>query len=100
MHVEEVDERDSSWENGESRFRVYSFESPGMATATYDLTGTDVEEAIRWAENAAGADLLFSIALVHDEVLREAGRRTGVCLDPRHRRQRREPDSARGSSSR
>lgn len=78
MDVKEVDERDSSWEIGEPRFRVYLFLPPHMATATYDLTGTDVVGAIRWAQDAAGSKLLFSIALVHDEVLGEGGRERGL----------------------
>lgn len=78
VEVEKVDERDSSWEVGEARFRVYLFRPPDMATATYDLTGIDVDEAVSWAQHAAGRDLLFSIALVHDEVLRDAGRERGL----------------------
>lgn len=78
MDVEEVDERDSSWEVNAPRFRVYLFRPPHMATTTYDLTGTDVEGAIRWAADRAGSDLLFSIALVHDESSREGGRERGL----------------------
>ena len=67
MYVEEVDERDSSWEVGEPRFRVYLFRPPDMATATYDITGVDVEGAVSWAEQAAGSQFLYSVAVVHDD---------------------------------
>ena len=49
-----------------------------MAVTTYDLTNTDVEAAIRWAGDQAGSELLFSIALVHDESSREGGRERGL----------------------
>lgn len=78
MEVDDVDERDSSWEVNDPVFRVYLFRPPHMATTTYDLTGTDVEGAIRWAADRAGSDLLFSIALVHDESSREAGGERGL----------------------
>lgn len=75
--VELVDERDSTWEDDEPRFRVYIFydrpPSHGVsatgqyrATATYDLVGFDVLEVLRWAQERAGDDALYAVALVSD----------------------------------
>jgi hypothetical protein len=68
MHVEPVDERDSSWEERRPRFRVYLFAGPGpgFSTETYDLTDVDIQEATAWAATEAGPDRRFSIALVWD----------------------------------
>lgn len=53
VHAVAVDERDSSWENHQPTFRVClhdsSSDSTAGATATYDLTGADVLQAIDWA---------------------------------------------------
>jgi hypothetical protein len=64
--VEPVDERDSSWEDHRPRFRVYLFEGggPGFRTSTYDVTGGEVIEVLAWAEEQAGADGLYAVALV------------------------------------
>ncbi len=67
MHVEPVDERTSSWEDHRPRFRVYLFEGSdggGFATSTYDVTGAEALEVIAWAEDQAGADDLYAVALV------------------------------------
>lgn len=70
IQVTEVDERDSSWEDSSPRFRVYlhgSGESDTRgSTATYDLTGADVLQAIDWAQRQAGSDLTYAVALVGD----------------------------------
>ena len=68
--VEPVDERASGWEDPSPRFRIYLFsgEEPGHATWTYDITGGDVLDAIRWAQTEAGSDRMYSVALVRDEV--------------------------------
>jgi hypothetical protein len=78
MRIEPVDERDSRWEDRSPRFRVYVFEesgarrepdgtlSQGYATSTWDVTGADLIDTIRWAQDRAGDRGLFSIALVAD----------------------------------
>ena len=66
----EVDERDSSWEDPEPRFRVYlhdAVDGPGGATQTHDLTGVDVLQAIDWAQRRAGTTHTWAIALVADD---------------------------------
>ncbi|PNI07681.1 hypothetical protein CXX84_15230 [Arthrobacter sp. AFG7.2] len=65
MHVEKSYERDSSWEQHQSTFRVYFFEEPGpgYSVSTYDLTDATLSEARTWAEDEAG-DRMYSIALV------------------------------------
>ena len=76
MKIEAVDERDSRWEDHVPRFRVYVFDeygrrgksdgtlSQGYATSTWDITGADLIDALRWAQERAGDRGLFSIALV------------------------------------
>ena len=70
MHVEPVDERTSEWEDHRPRFRVYLFEGgdrrSGFATSTYDVTGAEALEVISWAEEQAGADGLYAVALLGD----------------------------------
>jgi hypothetical protein len=66
-----VDERDSSWENSNPRFRVYLQRTQGSYvggwTATYDVTGADLVQVIDWAQRTAGDALVYSIALVMDD---------------------------------
>jgi len=78
MRIEPVDERDSRWEDHTPRFRVYVFDesgrlghpdgtlSQGYATSTWDVTGADLIDTIRWAQDRAGDRGIFSIALVAD----------------------------------
>jgi len=40
--------------------------SQGYATSTWDVTGADLIDTIRWAQDRAGDRGLFSIALVAD----------------------------------
>lgn len=63
MEAEQVDERDSSWEDNTPRFRVYLF-ARGQGgdyanTDTWDITGADALEATRWAQQQAGSDGLY-----------------------------------------
>jgi|SRR5205807_6130267 len=69
MNVEPVDERDSGWEDPAPRFRVYLFagDEPGYTTWTYDISGGDVLDAIRWAQSEAGSERMYAVALVRDE---------------------------------
>jgi hypothetical protein len=73
MRVEPVDERDSSWEDPQPRFRVYFFagDGPGHDTWTYDITDADAVQVMRWAQSEAGADRMFAVALVRDAILAE-----------------------------
>ncbi|ROP63541.1 8-oxo-dGTP pyrophosphatase MutT (NUDIX family) [Curtobacterium sp. PhB130] len=68
MDATEVDERDSTWENHHPRFRVYVQEPSGetYTTATYDLTGADVLQAMDWAQRQAAtrSDAVWALALV------------------------------------
>lgn len=73
MDARQVDERDSSWEDNSPLFRVYLFDRGSgadyCATDTWDLIGVDVLDAARWAQEQAGADRLYALALVRDERL-------------------------------
>lgn len=78
MRIEPVDERDNRWEDDSPRFRVYVFDeygvrvgrdgtySQGYATSTWDVTGADLIDTLRWAQDRAGDRGLYSIALVAD----------------------------------
>jgi len=75
MRVTQVDERDSSWEDPDPRFRVYLHDSRATSTAgwtdTYDITGADVLQVIDWAQRQAGGQLAYTVALVRDDKERE-----------------------------
>jgi len=52
--IEQVDERNSSWEDNHPRFRVYLHHTgddpslPGWSTDTYDITDADILQVIDW----------------------------------------------------
>jgi hypothetical protein len=66
IRAQAVDERDSSWEDDSPRFRVYlhSHPGPGSVTATYDLTGADVLQAVDWAQSHVAVGGTYAVALV------------------------------------
>jgi hypothetical protein len=75
MRIEGVDERDSSWEEYEPRFRVYLFsggddipvDRASWVTDTYDITQAEVSDVIGWAQDKAGPDGAYAVALVHEK---------------------------------
>lgn len=71
IRIEPVDERDSSWEDGRPRFRVYLFHSGESSThgstSTYDVTGADVLQVVDWAQRQAGDERTYAVALVRDD---------------------------------
>lgn len=63
-----VDERDSTWERDDARYRIYTFEGPGNAVATFDLEGATIEEALETAATMSNDDeRLWSLALVEND---------------------------------
>lgn len=76
IRIAAVDERDSSWESEDPRFRVYfqvggpAEERTSYATATYDVEGADIAQVIDWAQRQVGDDprSTYAIALVYDDV--------------------------------
>ncbi|SDQ30931.1 hypothetical protein [Actinopolyspora saharensis] len=83
MRITSVDERDSSWERHQPRFRVYFFaggDAPpaSWSTDTYDVTGADVLEVVQWAQEHAGSEWLYAVALVDEEHTPPAGRCRGL----------------------
>ncbi|MEU3271122.1 hypothetical protein ABZ639_09750 [Saccharomonospora sp. NPDC006951] len=83
MRIERVDERDSNWEEHDPRFRVYFFEGGDTAESswsaeTFDVTGADVLEVIGWAQEQAGAERLFAVALIGEDDRLPPGRRHGL----------------------
>lgn len=77
MHVEPVDERTSEWEDHRPRFRVYLFEPTdavrSFRTSTYDVTGAEALEVLAWAEDQAGDEGLYAVALVGQNARGEQG---------------------------
>jgi hypothetical protein len=68
MHINEVDERTSSWEDSYPRFRVYFHrvddEDRAWWTFTYDVTGCDVLQVMDWAQREAAEEkLVWALAL-------------------------------------
>lgn len=64
MHIEDVDERDSTWEQWESTFRVYFATGPSRAIRTVDVTDATFSEVHAWAKETAAPGVLIAIALV------------------------------------
>jgi len=75
VEIERSSEADSNWEDYDPIYRVYLFEggdrfieqSPdptSWAVETFDVRDAEVVDVIRWAQEAAGADRLFAVALV------------------------------------
>ena len=76
-----VDERDSSWEDPDPRFRVYLYGNPdgtGGSTATYDVIGADVLQVIDWAQREAGDRFTYAVALVADRPSLNPGDERGL----------------------
>lgn len=67
MRAIQVDERDSSWESNEPRYRIYVFEGPGSAVTTVDLVDATLRDVESSATTLAGDDRLWSVALVVDD---------------------------------
>lgn len=68
MRIHRSDERDSTWERSQPRFRVYFFwggeESASWSVDTYDIEGADVLDTVAWAEDKIGDGGLYAVALV------------------------------------
>ncbi|WP_067245695.1 hypothetical protein [Microbacterium resistens] len=73
MRAIAVDERDSSWESYEPRYRIYVFGGPQSSVATVDVVDASFQEAEQSAMTLAGDDALWSIALVVDDSARGRG---------------------------
>jgi len=66
MNIVDSDERDSTWEEHSSLFRVYFATVPDGAVRTMDVS--DFGGFIRWAVGAAGLALFISGLLVRTRV--------------------------------
>lgn len=68
MRVLPADERDSTWEDLEPRFRLFLFSGPGNAVQTIDFLDTSIDEIRRELRIIADDDRrLWSLALVRGE---------------------------------
>lgn len=86
MRVIPVDERTSTWERDDPRYRLTVYEGAGFATTTFDiLDAPSIDAVLDTADRLAGiGERLWSLTLVsHDELGAEglvwlSGRRGGV----------------------
>ncbi len=63
-----VDERDSTWERDDARYRIYVFEGPDNAVTTFDLADATIEEALQTGlAMSNGEERLWSLALVETD---------------------------------
>lgn len=75
MSVRPVDPRDQRWEVDSPVFRVYFWEHTafrGDVSYEYEITGADVGEVLRWAEDEAG-DRTFVLYVCHTNERGELG---------------------------
>lgn len=69
MDVRRVDPRDTTWEVDETAYRVYFWRpvpqpigSPtGFASEEFEITGSDVEGVIAWADATAGSKRTYAL---------------------------------------
>jgi hypothetical protein len=69
VDVRRVDPRDTTWEVDEPAYRVYFWRpvpqpigSPsGFASEEFEVTGSDVESVIAWAEATAGSERTYAL---------------------------------------
>lgn len=77
VRIQASDERDSTWERHNPRFRVYFFrggeESGSWSVATYDVEDADVLDTIGWAQDEIGDEGLYAVALVDPKPANERG---------------------------
>lgn len=62
------DERDSTWERDDARYRLYVFTGPDNAVTTTDIVEATIEEALDCADALSEGDAhLWSLALVEND---------------------------------
>ena len=64
MNIVDSDERDSTWEEHSSLFRVYFATVPDGAVRTMDVSDATFTETFAWARGEADARETISIALI------------------------------------
>ncbi|MHA7303955.1 hypothetical protein ACX80E_01720 [Arthrobacter sp. TMN-49] len=64
MNTEEVDERDSTWEQYDSIFRVYIAKGINRAITTFDVSDATFSEVLKWAKQMVSDDTIVAVALV------------------------------------
>ncbi|MDN3494975.1 hypothetical protein QL996_03465 [Planococcus sp. APC 4015] len=68
MRGEYVDERDSTWERDDARYRLYVFEGAGNSVTTLDVIDATVEQALETAAALSdGDEKLWALALVEND---------------------------------
>lgn len=68
MRAVYVDERNSTWERDDARYRIFVFKGTDNAVTATDLTDATVEEAVEAAQALSEKDAhLWSLALIEDD---------------------------------
>lgn len=63
-----ADERDSTWERDDARYRLYVFEGPDNAVTTIDIVEATIEQALESARALSNGDEhLWSLAMVEND---------------------------------
>jgi hypothetical protein len=63
-----VDERDSTWERDDARYRIYVFKGADNAATTFDILDATIEQALESTSALSNGDEhLWSLALVEDD---------------------------------
>ncbi|MBF4635637.1 hypothetical protein ITJ38_14585 [Agreia pratensis] len=64
MNIVDSDERDSTWEQHSSLFRVYFATVPDRAVRTVDVSDATFTETLTWARGKAQQNETISVALI------------------------------------
>jgi len=64
MNIVDSDERDSTWEQHSSLFRIYFGTVPDGAVRTVDVSDATFTEALAWARGTAQPNETISVALI------------------------------------
>ena len=94
MDVRPVDPRDTTWEEHEPAYRVYFWRAElqpiglrqGFVSEEFEVTGSDVQEVIAWAEATAGADRTYTLYALVRSLEGELGLVRLAGVDPLRRR--------------
>ena len=94
MDVRPVDPRDTTWEDHEPVYRVYFWKAepqplglrPGFASEEFELTGSNVQEVLAWADATVGSDRTYTLYALVRSLEGELGLIRLAGVDPLRRR--------------
>jgi hypothetical protein len=94
VDVQPVDPRDTTWEEHEPAYRVHFWRTEpqpigfrdGFTSEEFEVTGSDVQEVIAWADAIAGSDRTYTLYALVRSPDRELGLVRLAGVDPLRRR--------------